>query len=117
MNRLADEALHLCKKGDAGISKEDAETLLTKIPAWSVITDGETVKLMRVYTSRDYEFLLALMNKFGAMAQQVNHHPALLLEWGKLTVTWWTHTIEGLHRNDFIMAARCDRAAMLVHGL
>jgi 4a-hydroxytetrahydrobiopterin dehydratase len=37
-----------------------------------------------------------------------------MLEWGKVTVTWWTHVIGGLHKNDFIMAAKCDRAAMLV---
>jgi 4a-hydroxytetrahydrobiopterin dehydratase len=44
----------------------------------------------------------------GEQAEEEGHHPALLTEWGKVTVTWWTHKIGGLHHNDFIMAARTD---------
>ena len=116
MSRFADEPIRLSKKGDPGISSEEAETLQAKIPAWSVIDDHGVAKLVRTYPSKDYGFLLALADKIGSMAEQVNHHPVLVIEWGKLTVTWWTHTIGGLHRNDYIMAARCDRAAILVHG-
>ena len=42
------------------------------------------------------------------LAEAEGHHPALLTEWGKVTVSWWTHKIRGLHRNDFIMAAKTD---------
>jgi 4a-hydroxytetrahydrobiopterin dehydratase len=45
----------------------------------------------------------------GELAEEQGHHPALLTEWGKVTVTWWTHKIKGLHRNDFIMAAKTDK--------
>jgi 4a-hydroxytetrahydrobiopterin dehydratase len=44
----------------------------------------------------------------GEQAGEEGHHPALLTEWGKVKVTWWTHKIGGLHQNDFIMAARMD---------
>ena len=47
-------------------------------------------------------------NRVGALAEQEGHHPALLTEWGRVTVSWWTHAIGGLHRNDFILAARTD---------
>ena len=47
----------------------------------------------------------------GEVAEAEGHHPALLTEWGKVTVTWWTHEISGLHRNDFIMAAKTDAIA------
>ena len=46
--------------------------------------------------------------RVGALAESEGHHPALLTEWGRTTVTWWTHKIRGLHRNDFIMAAKTD---------
>ena len=52
----------------------------------------------------------------GAIAEEVGHHPALLTEWGKVTVTWWSHSIKGLHRNDFIMAARTDDVAKTAEG-
>jgi hypothetical protein len=54
---------------------------------------------------------LAFTNRVGALAEEEGHHPALLTEWGRVTVTWWTHLIRGLHRNDFIMAAKTDALA------
>ena len=51
---------------------------------------------------------LAVTNRVGEQAEEEGHHPALLTEWGKVTVSWWTHKIGGLHQNDFIMAARTD---------
>jgi len=54
---------------------------------------------------------LAFTNRVGALAEAEGHHPALLTEWGRVTVTWWTHKIRGLHRNDFIMAAKTDALA------
>jgi 4a-hydroxytetrahydrobiopterin dehydratase len=44
----------------------------------------------------------------GEIAEEGGHHPLLVTEWGKVTVTWWTHKIDGLHRNDFIMAAKTE---------
>ncbi len=52
---------------------------------------------------------LEFTNQVGALAEAEGHHPALLTEWGRVTVTWWTHKIKGLHRNDFIMAAKTDQ--------
>lgn len=49
--------------------------------------------------------------RVGALAEAQGHHPALITEWGRVTVCWWTHKIGGLHRNDFIMAARTDTLA------
>jgi len=117
MSRFADEPIILAKKGDPGLSPEEQEALLPKIPAWKVVDENGVQKLVREYRSSEYDYLMTLTQKLCRMAEQVNHHPSMLLEWGKLTVSWWTHTSDGLHRNDFIMAARCDRAAMLVHAL
>ena len=47
-------------------------------------------------------------DEIAELAEKEGHHPALLTEWGRTTVTWWTHKIKGLHRNDFVMAAKTD---------
>jgi len=87
--------------------------LLRDIPAWRVVArDGER-RLERVVTFPDFAAALAFTNRVGAAAESEGHHPALLTEWGRVTVTWWTHAIGGLHRNDFIMAARTDA---LIHA-
>ena len=66
--------------------------------------------LQRSYKFADFKSALAFTNRVGEEAEKAGHHPALLTEWGKVTVTWWTHAINGLHRNDFVMAAKTDEA-------
>ena len=66
------------------------------------------MQLERAFKFRTFAQALAFTNKVGEVAELEGHHPALLTEWGKVTVTWWTHKIRGLHKNDFICAAKTD---------
>jgi 4a-hydroxytetrahydrobiopterin dehydratase len=66
-------------------------------------------RLERTFKFKNFVQALAFTNKVGELAEAEGHHPAILTEWGKVTVTWWTHKIRGLHRNDFVMAAKTDR--------
>ena len=68
-------------------------------------------QLERVFAFRDFAEALSFTNRVGALAEAEGHHPAILTEWGRVTVTLWTHKIHGLHRNDFIMAAKIDSLA------
>ena len=65
----------------------------------------------RVFAVKDFVEALRFTNRVGALAEAEGHHPAILTEWGRVTVTLWTHKIHGLHRNDFIMAAKIDALA------
>jgi len=80
------------------------------VPDWNVVDRGGMPALERTYRFKNFEQALAFTNRVGALAEQAGHHPAILTEWGRVTVTWWTHVIRNLHRNDFILAARCDQA-------
>ena len=68
-------------------------------------------RLERVFKLSNFAEALDLTNRIGALAEAQKHHPAILTEWGKVTVWWWTHKIRGLHRNDVVMAAKTDDAA------
>ena len=114
MNTLADEKIQLSKKGDPALDNQAITDLLAQLPGWELVVENGVEKIQRQYKFRDYLMILDLGHKIGMIGEQVNHHPVMLTEWGRLTVTWWTHVIGGLHRNDFIMAAKCDRVAMLV---
>lgn len=94
----------------------DAEVaeLKPQIPEWDVISVDGVQQLKRAYNFSDFKTAIAFTNHVGELAEAAQHHPALLTEWGKVTVTWWTHALNGLHRNDFIMAAKTDTVA---HGL
>jgi len=80
-----------------------------QVPQWTLVERDGIKRLERVFTFKNFVEALAFSNKVGELAEQEGHHPALLTEWGKVTVTWWTHAMKGLHKNDFVMAARTDQ--------
>ena len=82
--------------------------LAPQIPDWQIIERDQINRLERQYRFANFVQAMAFTNQVGELAEEEAHHPALLTEWGKVTVTWWTHKIKGLHRNDFIMAAKTD---------
>lgn len=83
-----------------------------QIPHWDVIQVNEISQLQCQYRFSNFAKALDFTNKVGAIAETAGHHPALLTEWGKVTVSWWTHAIGGLHQNDFVMAAKTDEIAV-----
>ena len=80
-----------------------------KLPGWIIYEKGTEPRLEKVYEFEDFRKALAFTNQVAQVANEEDHHPALLTEWGKVTVTWWTHKIKGLHQNDFIMAAKTEQ--------
>ena len=83
------------------------------IPYWQVVVVDGVMQLMREFAFRNFAQAMAFSNRVGDISEAEDHHPAILTEWGKVTVTWWTHTIRGLHNNDLVLAARTDQAYAL----
>jgi 4a-hydroxytetrahydrobiopterin dehydratase len=110
MADLSTEHCEACRPGAPSVSEAEARTLLAQLPGWAVVERDGVRQLERVVAFADFAAALAFTNRVGALAEAEGHHPALLTEWGRVTVRWWTHTIHGLHRNDFVMAARTDHA-------
>jgi 4a-hydroxytetrahydrobiopterin dehydratase len=106
---LSAERCEACRPGAPAVNDAEVADLLRQLAGWSVIERAGVRQLERVFTFPDFAQALAFTNRVGALAEAAGHHPALLTEWGRVRVRWWTHAIHGLHRNDFIMAARTDR--------
>ncbi len=98
-----------CNRDAPRATVEEIEALSAGIPDWNIIPRDEIDRLERVFSVPDFVEAIAFTNRVGELAEEEGHHPALLTEWGRVTVTWWTHKIRGLHRNDFIMAAKTDQ--------
>lgn len=79
---------------------------MRELPQWWIIEQDGVPRLQRVFTFKDFASALAFTNEVGRIAEEAQHHPLIVTEWGRVTVQWWTHSIGGLHRNDFILAAR-----------
>lgn len=109
MAMLADVECVECSAGDKPMRADDIERLAPHVPDWRLVEEEGVRKIRRVYKLKDFSAALDFTQKVGLLAEEVGHHPAILTEWGQVAVTWWTHEVRGLHENDFIMAAKCDR--------
>lgn len=108
MNALADKDCIPCKGGVAPLKGEELERLLAQLPpGWRVI-DGR--QLDKEYTFKNFLDALAFTNRVGELAESQGHHPDILLAWGRVRLTIWTHKVGGLTESDFILAAKADKA-------
>jgi 4a-hydroxytetrahydrobiopterin dehydratase len=80
-----------------------------EIPDWKIYEKEGEPRLEKAFKFKDFNQAIVFTNRVAQVANEEDHHPAILTEWGKMTVTWWTHKIKGLHQNDFIMAAKTDQ--------
>lgn len=106
---LNQQVCDACNADAEPVLAEQYAILLADLPSWQIVDkDTEGKRLQKIYKFKNFLQALAFTQRVGDLAEQYNHHPALLTEWGKVTVSWWTHKISGLHQNDFILAAKTD---------
>lgn len=97
-----------CLGGDPSLTPDEITDLILHVPHWQTVEQDGVLRLHRVFKFKNYAQAVEFTNKIAAIAEEENHHPLIVLEWGRVTVQWWTHVVKGLHRNDFIMAAKTD---------
>jgi 4a-hydroxytetrahydrobiopterin dehydratase len=105
---LTAEKCVACRRDAPTVTEAEIAALHPQVPEWELIEVDGIRRLRRVFPFDDFAQALGFTRAVGEAAEAEGHHPALLTEWGRVTVSWWTHKIKGLHRNDFIMAAKTD---------
>lgn len=91
------------------ITSKDMTQYQAQLPGWKVrIKEGEQ-RLVKKFAFKDFKQAITFTDKIGALANEEDHHPAILTEWGSVTLVWWTHAVHGLSINDAIMAAKSDK--------
>jgi 4a-hydroxytetrahydrobiopterin dehydratase len=116
MDQLTQMKCTACRKGEPTVTNEEIAELRPQVPGWNIVEVDGIKHLVKEFKFDSFVHALAFTNKIGELAEEEGHHPALLTEWGKVTVSWWTHKIGGLHRNDFIMAAKTDQVFASAEG-
>jgi 4a-hydroxytetrahydrobiopterin dehydratase len=109
MNELAQLQSSPLSANTPGLTESEIGQLITKLPGWKTHKKKGELRLEKSFQFEDFSQALTFTDRVGKLANEVDHHPAILTEWGKVTVTWWTHKIKGLHKNDFIMAAKTEQ--------
>ena len=108
MGKLSDLAIVPPESGEGMLSAEQIAQLHSQVPTWKIVEREGVQQLERAFEFSDFAAALAFTNEVGRLAEELDHHPRITTEWGKVTVTWWTHKVGGLHRNDFVSAAKAD---------
>jgi 4a-hydroxytetrahydrobiopterin dehydratase len=109
MTNLSEQGCEACRADAPLISDDELQRLMPAIPDWQVVVVDGVMQLTRDFSFKNFAQAMTFSNRVGDIAEAEDHHPAILTEWGKVTITWWSHKIRGLHKNDLIMAARTDQ--------
>ena len=107
--KLSQITCEACREDAPVLNEKEIDDLLPQIPSWNVFEHEGIKRLICSFAFSSYEESVSFANKIADLAEKEDHHPELLIEWGKVTVTWWSHKIKGLHKNDFIAAAKTDQ--------
>ncbi len=105
---LSNKTCVACRVGAPQATQKEIDSFKPQIPDWTITNVDDVNHLIRVFKFKNFIEAIAFTNKIGDLAESEGHHPAILTEWGSVKVSWWTHKINGLHINDFIMAAKTD---------
>ena len=109
MSALHQQACTACHADAAKLTEAEITKHLDDVPGWRVKSVEGVPVLTRVFEFKNFAEALRFTNQVGELAEEAQHHPELVTEYGKVTVDWWTHKIKGLHLNDFIMAAKAGQ--------
>jgi 4a-hydroxytetrahydrobiopterin dehydratase len=109
MTDLAQLKCVACRGGEPPLTEAQINDFLPQVPDWLVRDVNGVNRLERVFKLKNFIEAMAFTSKVAMIAEKEDHHPTIITEWGKVTIQWWTHKIQGLHQNDFIMAAKTDQ--------
>jgi 4a-hydroxytetrahydrobiopterin dehydratase len=108
LDKLSEMAITSPESGEGALPTGRIAELHSQIPTWTIVERDGVQHLERSFEFPDFASALTFTDRVGRLAEEQDHHPRITTEWGKVTVTWWTHKVGGLHRNDFVSAAKTD---------
>lgn len=104
---LAEKHCQPCESKDIlPMPRQEAEQLLVKLKGWLLTENAKGIS--RRFKCKDFAHALDFVNQIADIAEHENHHPDIVFGWGYCEVFFTTHAIDGLHENDFIMAAKIN---------
>ena len=107
MTELLKKTCSACEIGAPLVPHDQQTELLTDLDGW-IIDNSDISKLTKEFKLNNYEQSIVFTNLIADLAELQDHHPKITLEWGSVSLEWWSHKIGGLHMNDFICAAKSD---------
>lgn len=110
MTHLAQQQCSPCDEETKPLTEEEIKQLWLETPMWETRDTNGIKRIHRLFEFPSYAEGITFVNEVARLAESANHHPKIIVDYRKVEVEWYTHTIKGLHKNDFIMAAKSDQA-------
>jgi 4a-hydroxytetrahydrobiopterin dehydratase len=107
MTKLVERRCAACTPETSPLSQAQQAELGKEVPEWRVI---EGARIVREYAFKSYIDGARWVPLVGEIADTEDHHPDIRVLYGKVLIEFWTHTINGLSENDYILAAKFDQA-------
>ena len=101
---LKDQRCVPCEGGTPPLDSAKSRELSKEVPDWQL----QENKISRTFKFKTFRQAVGFVQKVADVAESENHHPDFLVQYNKVTLTFWTHAIGGLSHNDFILAAKID---------
>jgi 4a-hydroxytetrahydrobiopterin dehydratase len=110
MSNLAQEACAPCTTDTPALTEAEQKELWLETPMWEIVEEDGGKRIRRTFELPAYAQSVSFAMRVARLAEEANHHPTITLKYREVTVEWYTHTLNDVHRNDFIMAAKSDMA-------
>jgi len=94
-----------CRAGESPLAAGEIDALRPQVPGWQIT---EQPRITKTFQFHDFKEAMIFVNRMAEVAEAQGHHPDFFVHWNEVRVEMWTHATGGLHRNDFIMAAKID---------
>ena len=112
MDNLNKRHCEACRVGSLPVTDSELKIFSENFKEWELLNENGKRKIKKQFKFPNFQEALSFTIKMGKLSEEQGHHPLLTLEWGKVSVIWWTHKIKDLHMNDFIMASKTDELFM-----
>jgi len=99
-----------CQGGIPPLKPEEAEKHLAQTPGWALCDEGARIE--KRFTFKNFKEAFDFVEAVGTLSEAEGHHPDISFGWGFAAISWQTKKIKGLHKNDFIMAAKVNEIAV-----
>ncbi|MBS3814917.1 4a-hydroxytetrahydrobiopterin dehydratase [Candidatus Bipolaricaulota bacterium] len=99
-----------CEGGVPPLESEEVEELLTEVRGWELLEETQP-KIRKEFKFGDFKESMGFVNEIAKLAEKEGHHPDIEISYNVVTLELYTHAIDGLHENDFILAAKVDELA------
>lgn len=111
MEKISQLKFLAIEKNTQPVKGKALEAMVSQLENWEVVDYGGSDALYKTYKLKNFLDAQKLAAKLGLLAEKYSHHPILSYTWGKLEVYWFTHSLQGVHTNDIVLAQQTEALA------